>query len=287
MTSDGILSERHNLPVPGDGQDEPSDDQTQARTISDPDAENWGDIIQTLLLDDKYIDGRLVGSGTLGSRPSAGTSAPKMWLVTNGGDSADQPYLTYNDDSAWYTVGELNEQASITSADSPYIVSDGESVWVDASGGATTVQLPTPDAGIAVRVVVVDATNDVTVTRDGTETIDGSASDLTLSAEQALALESDGANWRTVGQVDEASATPTTASGSVTLSGGTATVDTGVAVDDTTFWDVSLAPEDGADVAVSIQDDTGGTGNYLLNIEENTTSIGNPTVNWKLSEDIL
>lgn len=78
---------------------------------------------------------------------------------------------------------------------------------------------------------------------------------------------------------------PTTATGSTALSSGSATVDTGVAVDDSTFWDVSLAPEDGADVAVSLQDDTGGTGNYLLQIEENTTSVGNPTVNWKLTED--
>jgi len=80
---------------------------------------------------------------------------------------------------------------------------------------------------------------------------------------------------------------PTTASDSVTLSGGSATVDTGVTVDDSTFWNVSLAPENGADVAASLEDDTGGTGNYLLHIEENTTTVGNPTVNWKLTEDVL
>lgn len=100
MASDGKFSSRHSLPVPGDGQDEPSDDQTQARSITDPSAENWGDIIQTLILSD--LDDRLVGKGSLSGRPAAGTDAPRYYLVDDGGEASDEPYLTYNDDTEWH-----------------------------------------------------------------------------------------------------------------------------------------------------------------------------------------
>lgn len=69
--------------------------------------------------------------------------------------------------------------------------------------------------------------------------------------------------------------------GQLQLSSGSATVDTNRAVDDQHYM-VALSPQDGADVAASLEDDTGGTGNYLLHLEENSTSVGNPTVGWKL-----
>lgn len=71
------------------------------------------------------------------------------------------------------------------------------------------------------------------------------------------------------------------ASGSETLSGGSGTVDTGVAVDDAHYM-VPVSPQSGADIAMSLEDDTGGTGNYVLHLEENTSSIGNPTIGWKM-----
>jgi hypothetical protein len=311
MTSPGKLSDRHNLPVPGDGQDVPSDDQTVARSISDPDDENWGDIIQTLLLDDSYLDGRLVGSGTLSSRPSAGSDAPKLWVVTNGGDSNDQPYLTYNDDSTWHVAADLLTQLTINETDSPYSATAGESVWIHAASGAVEVTLPAPVAGTNVRVVVVDAANTVTVARNGTESIDGTATDLTIDQVRTLVLESDGTNWRTVADTaadvsasdvsgfDEAAqdavgATVTNGlvyddgnnetgldiqtTGTVTLSDGAGTDDTGVAVDRSRYWQVWPSPQAPGDVALSLEDD-GAT--YIVHAEENTTS-NNPDVEYAL-----
>jgi hypothetical protein len=76
------------------------------------------------------------------------------------------------------------------------------------------------------------------------------------------------------------------ANGEATLSSGSTTVDTGVSTstDSGYFVDVALRPEDGADVAASLEDDSGGSGNWVLHLEENTTSVGNPTVGWQLRQ---
>lgn len=100
MTSAGKFSDRHSIPVPGDGQDEPLDDSTTARNITDADSENWGDIIQTILLDDNFLDGKLVSSGLASSRPGAGSDATKLYVTTDAGDG-DDVYLSYNDDNNW------------------------------------------------------------------------------------------------------------------------------------------------------------------------------------------
>lgn len=77
------------------------------------------------------------------------------------------------------------------------------------------------------------------------------------------------------------------ASGEATLSSGSATVDTGVSTSTTAgyFVGVALRPESGADIAASVEDDSGGTGNWVIHLEENTTSVGNPTVGWKLTQE--
>ena len=67
------------------------------------------------------------------------------------------------------------------------------------------------------------------------------------------------------------------ASGSTTLSSGTATVDTGVATD-SDHYDVNVNPGS-ADIAVSLD---GSGSNYVIHLEENTTSVGNPTVKYQL-----
>lgn len=97
-----VFSDRHSIPVPDDGQDEPADGSTQAISISDASSENWGDVFQTILLDDSFLDGKLVSSGNLASRPSAGTDAPKLWVVTDAGSGDTGVYATFNDDSAWH-----------------------------------------------------------------------------------------------------------------------------------------------------------------------------------------
>lgn len=75
------------------------------------------------------------------------------------------------------------------------------------------------------------------------------------------------------------------ASGEATLSSGSVTADTGIATSMTGFYDVKLRPENGADIAASLEDDSGGTGNWIIHLEENTTSVGNPTVGWKLTQE--
>jgi len=69
------------------------------------------------------------------------------------------------------------------------------------------------------------------------------------------------------------------ASGDATLSSGSVTVDTGHAINDTNTYQVAINPDDGADIAASLEE--GGT-NYYLHLEENTTSIGNPGCKWSL-----
>ena len=67
------------------------------------------------------------------------------------------------------------------------------------------------------------------------------------------------------------------ASGSTTLSSGAGTVDTGVSTDGD-HYDVNVNPG-AADIAVSLD---GSGSNYVIHLEENTTSVGNPTVKYQL-----
>ena len=67
------------------------------------------------------------------------------------------------------------------------------------------------------------------------------------------------------------------ASGSATLSSGSGTVDTGVGTD-SDHYDVNVNPGS-ADIAISLD---GSGSNYVIHLEENTTSVGNPTVGWQL-----
>jgi len=69
----------------------------------------------------------------------------------------------------------------------------------------------------------------------------------------------------------------TAASGSTTLSSGAGTVDTGIATDGD-HYDVNVNPG-AADIAVSLD---GSGSNYVIHLEENTTSVGNPTVKYQL-----
>lgn len=199
MASDGGFSDRAGLVFPGDGHpgdSVPYDDSSDPpSSVSDPDNWNWIDLLQYLI--QTQLDGRVAGVGNLASRPAAGSSAEKFWIVTDGGDSGDQPYLTYNDDSEWHIAGHPGLVVAIDDTDSPYSVSPGETVLVDASNGAVTIDLFDPaDAGSRFDVKVKDATNDTTLSRNGTENIDGDASDLVISAaDVARSLVPDGTDW--------------------------------------------------------------------------------------------
>lgn len=92
--------------------------------------------------------------------------------------------------------GDSWSVTSITSADSPYSASDNELVVADASNGAITINAPTPGSDVQFAVKVSDATNNVTVSRSGTENIDGDAADDTLTVEDtSRTYISGGTDW--------------------------------------------------------------------------------------------
>ena len=116
-------------------------------------------------------------------------------------------------------------------------------------------------------------------------------SDVSAGDHHAKTVASDlaGANLTASGGQLDATDTDTntqayslTASGSTTLSSGSGTVDTSVTTGSTPHQ-INVEPG-GADIAVSL--DGSGT-NYVIHIEENTTSVGNPTVGWQLVESNL
>lgn len=120
---------------------------------------------------------------TRGQEGTSGASHP------NGAAVMMAPTAKMFDDVPW-------SLSSITSGDSPYDASDGEIIVADASSGAITINVPSPGADVQFAVKVSDATNDVTVSRSGTENIDGDASDDTLSVEDtSRTYISDGTDW--------------------------------------------------------------------------------------------
>lgn len=274
--SDPIITRRGDV-VPGDKQEQPADGSTSTVTFTDGTDVNWGDAVQHALL--RMADD-LGQVGTLANRPTAGSDEPIWWLVTDGGANDLAAYLSYNDGSEWHVVGDIAYRGEVSSViTSTYNISYGESLWVQANSGPVTVQLPAPKSDGFLQVIVQNAADDVTIARDGTETIDGNANDLIIRTKRAVTLTSDGNNWQTASETQGSFAT-----GTATLSSGSATVDTGVATSTASdyFVDVALRPENAADIAASLEDDSGGTGNWQLHLEENTTNIGNPSVGWKL-----
>ena len=86
------------------------------------------------------------------------------------------------------------------SSDTTLAASDGPYVEIDCSGGAVTVTLPSAAAtGIPKRIYIlklVDSTNAATLDPDGAETIDGDSSFVLSASNEAVAIVSDGANWK-------------------------------------------------------------------------------------------
>lgn len=91
--------------------------------------------------------------------------------------------------------GALTNRA-VDDTDSPVTLADGERLLVDASNGAVTVNLPAPASDFRGEVKATDASNTITLSRNGGENIDGSASDVTITATNvAVSLTSDGTDW--------------------------------------------------------------------------------------------
>ena len=96
-----------------------------------------------------------------------------------------------------YTILASNVGVTVTTKTEDFTVGANDSVIVvDASSGTVTITLPTA-VGIGGRMYTVkciDDTNTVTVTGDGSETIDGETAQ-TLNQWDSMRIVSDGENW--------------------------------------------------------------------------------------------
>lgn len=90
-----------------------------------------------------------------------------------------------------------------TSTDTGYVPTADQTVTVDATGGATTIKLPTPSTVTGKFIIVkkIDASgNAVTVDGNGA-TIDGASTQALAAQWNAYTMQSNGANWFITGKV--------------------------------------------------------------------------------------
>jgi len=105
-------------------------------------------------------------------------------------------------------AGLFTAERTVVFADSPYTLTahDG-TVFVDTSGGAVTVVLPTA-VGIGGRVYKVKdngsgSSNTITISTNGSETIDTAGSYSITDNLCGVSIQSDGANWYIVSSTCE------------------------------------------------------------------------------------
>lgn len=98
------------------------------------------------------------------------------------------------------------DYAAIDDGDSPYDVTTQRLIGVDTSSAVATVNLPASDSLTPGTIVTVNdeggnaATNNITIAPDGTDTIDGAASSVAISADNGtVKLYTNGAGaWFTL-----------------------------------------------------------------------------------------
>jgi hypothetical protein len=98
-------------------------------------------------------------------------------------------------------VSVKTKMVSIDDTDSPYAATITETILADATAGAITIDLPTAvgKEGYSIEIKKVDATvTAVTIDGAGAETIDGVATQVITTPQNALTLRSDNVNWRIV-----------------------------------------------------------------------------------------
>lgn len=136
--------------------------------------ENSADLRFEVNGDDRMI---ILDDGNVG----IGTTSPTSLLHVNG--AIAKPILTK---TSPYTLAE-----------------DDSTILIDASGGPVTITLPAA-SGIAGRIYTVksiNSTSNATIASNGSELIDGSASNLSLSQWDSYTLQSNGTSWFKIGYV--------------------------------------------------------------------------------------
>ena len=121
-----------------------------------------------------FVDG---GNSNVG----IGTSSPNSVLHVNG--PIAKPIVT------------KTEAYTLTDSDS--------TILIDASGGVVTVTLPAA-SGLSGRIYTIkciDSTSSATIASDGTELIDGSSSNISLSQWDSYTLQCNGTSWFKIGYV--------------------------------------------------------------------------------------
>lgn len=142
-----------------------------------------------------------------------GTAAGVAWTLVNTSNLADQAVTPLKVDGSgglanqvlqtdgtaagvsWSDVSPSDDHWTTSTETASVTASDNDEVLADSSVGAVTITLPTPANGVRVRVVNIDNTNGVTVGRSGTESINGTAADITLSEFESVELVSNGTDW--------------------------------------------------------------------------------------------
>jgi hypothetical protein len=114
----------------------------------------------------------------------------EVYVKTDAGSTTNWNLLTPSTPPPIFDVSSISTNTNAIS---------GATYLVDVSGGVVTVTLPTPalDAFVRVKDSSGNAnTNNITVARNGSESIDGVAGNYTISSEYGSNIfVSDGTNW--------------------------------------------------------------------------------------------
>jgi hypothetical protein len=188
-----------------------------------PGDQDWGVTLNALLQD---VDGDVPEWEPAADRPSSPSVAGAGYIETDTGDV----YLGSGDASSWTKIGTIapfdpqtidqasdlgfavstdaertahagtadahHPVASVTAQSAAYTASVGDFVLADASGGAFTVTLPAPSTDAIVGCKKVDSSsNAVTVSQNGSETIDGATTQSLGTQYDVLEVISDGTDW--------------------------------------------------------------------------------------------
>ena len=134
----------------------------------------------------RFLELAANGANYVGFQSPDAIAANVIWTLPNADGTSDQVLKTDGSGALSWTTAAGLSTATLSTADT---LSAGTEYHTDTSGAAFTLTLPSaPSDGTEIRIVDVKGTfdtNNVTVNRDGTDTIQGSTS-VTLSSENGV-----------------------------------------------------------------------------------------------------
>jgi len=129
--------------------------------------------------------------------PSETPAVVLAGVVVNETDSeVTLPLLDDRRMPAKDAIGGGDAYTTQTTVTSAYTTSDGEYVYADASGGAITITLPTPEQGARVGIEKTDtSSNTVTIAPDSGEKVNYQTEEDLIAQGESLDLRGDGTDW--------------------------------------------------------------------------------------------